>query len=1141
MKLATPSFRGMAPRITPRALPDNASQQAINARLATGDLEAYKRLELVTQLANAGVVQSIFLFDDVWLSYEEQVEFAKGAVLGDAEEARVYITGLDAPRFTTYALATGTGAPPYPGETRLLGVPAPDSMPTVAVDVAAPATSNISLTNADAEAGNTSGWTITSGGLVALDNTDVPGLVAQTGSFFFGGGTAAATAAYQAINLTSLGVIAGQGLELTWWQATGAAGSLAGMSIEFYDVGSVLISTATADQIAPTPSLTWSQRTLTTQVPSGAVTARLVQNYTLVGGGPDIDAYIDTIAINSVAYTNSFDGSTLSGWSVSPNQGPTSADKHRFVLIDNTAGWPPPCIWMRADERVPWFHRDFSTDKSPSVTLQFEYSIDTGRAGLNVLLYASSLGAGTAIEFHPIDGIRIYTHPSWDGIGGAVENLAGGFPRVGHYSISITATALSSSAARITATLTDAVTSIPIYQDLTATIPIDGPRIGFKMRPSDLHDIFKFDNINVTVAAPDAEQSATPVYTSYVYTFVNEYGEESAPSDASDTVQRNANASATITTPTTVPTGISLEYGITSKRIYRAVTGALGSEFLFVAEIPLSQADYIDILTDSQLGEVLESTDWDLPPTDLRYILSLPNGIMVGASGNRLCFSVQNRPHAWPVAYRLATDSPITGLGNVDTSVVIGTQTFVYTASGNAPDSYSMSKPGAPHSCASARSIAYLLGTGVVFSGPDGIMAVNGPTDVRNLTEMIFTREQWQALEPTSILGIAHDDIYFFFATAGGGGGSVPVTVLFQSFAGIGNTKVTSTTPTTAPDGFAWQIGGGFQDADVRLTEGAAGVFTFAGTAQNFSTITAFARGTTMTMRMLATVYPTEGGQAGYVLFYIENTAGDTYAQIQINPEGADPTRIEVIVTAETPLDIQQTVIAGPLNTDGNSVDVILTITDAGIAISGDVSGSLVIDLSAWTDVAYIEIDATDGTTKNMGINELELANATSPGTNYAYALDTKPSGFGLIELGMHAIAVGSDLEQDALMLVPDAYEEPTGTLPPADTGYTVDTNGKTIYQWNAATDPMRYSYRGKLYLLPHPMALHWARVRAFDFDDLTIQFYADGVLLLERVVTSNRPFRLPVRSEYEELDWIVIGTSRVRGVELADDIAEID
>jgi hypothetical protein len=232
-------------------------------------------------------------------------------------------------------------------------------------------------------------------------------------------------------------------------------------------------------------------------------------------------------------------------------------------------------------------------------------------------------------------------------------------------------------------------------------------------------------------------------------------------------VLRPDGLSVTVTTPVAIPSGISTDYGINRKRIYRAATGNLGTVFRFVTEINLATADYIDELTDSELGETLPSELWALPPADLQGILALPNGTMAGFSKNQLCLSAQNYPHAWPVEYRLNTDTGIVGIGNVDTTVVIGTESFVYIASGNDPAAYSMAKLEVPYACVSKRSFAYLTGIGVVFAGPDGLMAVSGPGQVRNLTDPVFTREQWQALNPSSIRGVSHNDVYWMFWESG--------------------------------------------------------------------------------------------------------------------------------------------------------------------------------------------------------------------------------------------------------------------------------------------------------------------------------------------------------------------------------------
>lgn len=1148
MKLSTLSFRGMAPRITPRALPDNASQEAINARLLTGDLEAWKRPALVEALANAGVVRSIFPFDDIWLSYTQEVEFARGAVIDDDADPRVYITGLDAPRFTTYALATQTGSsPPYPAETRLLGVPAPDAEPLVEVTVPPPDESNITLTNPGAEAGNTSGWTIDSGALEALENGDIPGLNAQTGNWFFGGGAAAATEAHQDVNLESLGVIAGQGLLLTWWQANGSDNSLAAMAIEFIDDAAQTLSEVSADQIAVGSVNTWVQRTLSTQVPDGAVTARLKQLYTLVGSSP-IDSYIDTIALSSIEYTNSFDGSSLSGWQVSPNEGGVTSTIFRRVEIDNTVGWPAPSIRLRGDSRAPYFYRNFSTDRSPTVTLQFDYLELLGRTncGLHAVLFGSAGGVGTSVFFSSWVGVRLYTHPSWDQIGASVEQVAPSLPAGIRYTVTLTASQTSETAALVTIRVVNAETGEVVVDDETATISVDGPNIGFKAAVNFEDRRYWIDNISVTVAAPNPNQDDETTYTSYVYTFVNDFGEESAPSPASDTVQRNENATTIVTTPTSLPTGVSEDYGITTKAIYRAVTGALGTVFRFVAEIPLEQAEYEDALEDDQLGDVLESEEWDLPPSDLRYILALPNGIMVGASGNRLCFSVQNRPHAWPVAWRLAIDSDITGLGNVDTSVVVGSETFVYTASGNSPDAYSMSKPVAPHSCQSARSVAFLTGIGVVFAGPDGLMTVSGPNEVRNLTELIFTRDQWQELGPSTMLGIAHDDVYFLFSEPGA---SVAGSRFAATFDEDGAT-VDETVPTTAPEGFVWQagVGGGLE---ISTLTGAAKLSGVGDAASNYAdAFTPFSFEQGMAMRMVANSYADEAAGDATAAFTVESPGGAYTMSIVWNPSrGAN----ELAIVYTDPQGEQTVRFEAPGTFEGE-IDITVTMFNDRLVLTGSVTGEVVdgqivdgqpisLDLSGWDLIDYIEVYAERGTSGfSAGVNAVSIEGVGGEGgTPYGFALDMRPNGFGLIELGMHACAVANDLRDDALALVLDAYEEPEGSLLPPDTAQSVDADGLTIYEWNASETAMRYSWRGKLWLNPYPKCWPWVRVRALDYDDLEIQFYADGTLLHQQLVTSNQAFRLPMISDYNEIEWVAIGTSRVRTVELADDSEELN
>jgi len=292
-----------------------------------------------------------------------------------------------------------------------------------------------------------------------------------------------------------------------------------------------------------------------------------------------------------------------------------------------------------------------------------------------------------------------------------------------------------------------------------------------------------YDNILVQSAGV---YDPTLVATSYVFTFVNDLGQESAPSLPSATLTRPDGVSVTVTTPVAPPSGVSSDYGITTKRIYRAVTGSTGTAYQFVAEVALEKADYVDLLPDSELGAVLDSDVWALPPDDLRGILALPNGVMAGFSKNQLCLSAQNYPHAWPIEYRLNTDTAIVTIGNVDNAVVIGTESHVYVAVGNDPAAYSMSKSEVPYACVSKRSLAYLTGVGVVFAGTDGLMAVAGVGQIRNLTESVFTLRQWQALVPSSITAVAHNDIYWMSYDTGATKGCYAIDTRQNGFGVVG-------------------------------------------------------------------------------------------------------------------------------------------------------------------------------------------------------------------------------------------------------------------------------------------------------------------------------------------------------------------
>lgn len=626
-----------------------------------------------------------------------------------------------------------------------------------------------------------------------------------------------------------------------------------------------------------------------------------------------------------------------SAWITSP---PSLGTVFSQVTQDGSIGNPAPSYKIQDRSNVgagAFAYRDFGIGPYVAMRFQSQFALTpssfSGTVEASWRFACNESGSGVVVKVVGNGGAGLLI-----GVGSSWGDVASWLTQVSipttlddtattWYTMEIVATRGNSITGTVTARITDG--SNVLAEAQITTNNLNGGFCGIEGVTSDPNGFTTMYD-NFVAQGSGAISTALSIATSYVYTFVNDLGQESGPSPASATILRPDGVDVVVTTPGDVPSGISSDYGVTLKRIYRAATGNTGTVFRFVAEIPLAQTEYADELADSELGEVLISELWVLPPAGLQGILALPNGITAGFVNNQLCLSAQNYPHAWPVEYRLNTDTAIVGIGNVDNTVVIGTQSFVYIASGNDPAAYSMSKFEVPYACVSKRSFAYLTGIGVVFAGPDGLMAVAGPGQVRNLTDSVFTRAQWQALNPSSIFGVAHNDIYWMF----------------------------------------WE----------------------------------------------------NGSERG------------------------------------------------------------------------------------------------------------------------CYGIDMKANGFGLIRMSFHASAVYTDPIEDKLYAVLDEFNEPDDALLPIPPDPPVHIDGATIFEFEGNPSVnMVYRYRGKLWLLPHPGWLTMFQVKAEDYDNILLRIYGDGVQIDELVVTGETEFTLAVADRYTRVEYEVLGTSRVRVLQGAEAVEELD
>ena len=298
----------------------------------------------------------------------------------------------------------------------------------------------------------------------------------------------------------------------------------------------------------------------------------------------------------------------------------------------------------------------------------------------------------------------------------------------------------------------------------------------------------------------------------YCMTWVDDWGQESAPCDPTTMLTLDQNDTVTITMPT-LPSGRS----ITKYRIYRSVAGTEQAAFMFVAEVLTSATTsrtigavtttvngYTDSRLSSDLREgTLKTLGWDEPPVRtatsgitntnpyLRGLAGGQGGVVAGFFDNIVAFCEPYYPYAWPAQYQQPLLFPIVCVVPFGTSWFVGTMGNPYILFGDSPANYTAQKLNDAQDCASARSAVPAMG-GVFYASPDGycFASQNG---VEVITQGLFSKEDWQLLTPSSIFAVVQDSVLYFWYTGNGGGcfgldlvakkltrHNIPATVAYQ-------------------------------------------------------------------------------------------------------------------------------------------------------------------------------------------------------------------------------------------------------------------------------------------------------------------------------------------------------------------------
>lgn len=277
------------------------------------------------------------------------------------------------------------------------------------------------------------------------------------------------------------------------------------------------------------------------------------------------------------------------------------------------------------------------------------------------------------------------------------------------------------------------------------------------------------------VASADEQCSREADARAYIYTYVNDWLEESAPSPASNVVRVDDGSTVIVSGFAIPPDG----YGVRWIYLYRASTGfrvADGkvqkplTEYLFVAKIPVGAVQFIDNIRGAYLGAALETQYDRMPPKPMTGITSVGDQVrLVGFYKNQIYFSEQFQPHNWPAKYDLTLDYNIVHILAQDQRLFVTTTGIPYIIDVSSCDdtkctpvtSFEIPLPDIgchyPHG-------AIMTHHGLMYATPFGIVLIQPNGSWHIMTARWFGETEWLKLKPDTIR-MAYWEGFLFFAT----------------------------------------------------------------------------------------------------------------------------------------------------------------------------------------------------------------------------------------------------------------------------------------------------------------------------------------------------------------------------------------
>lgn len=282
---------------------------------------------------------------------------------------------------------------------------------------------------------------------------------------------------------------------------------------------------------------------------------------------------------------------------------------------------------------------------------------------------------------------------------------------------------------------------------------------------------------NVTaVAAPAESEKARSV--AYVVTFVNELGEESAPSLPSRDITIEDGQLVSITFDYAPP----IEYGVVSVRVYRRDTGfrvgaekeqTLATHWYLVAEVSIDEVRMYDSKLIKDVGYGLTTLEVREPPANLGNITAIKEtAMLVGSSGNKLLFSENLQPFNFPVAQEMTLDDNIVALGSQGNTIFVATDGHPYRLVADAGcdkrDCRQIVKYDQPMpmiNCHVGQG-SVVTPFGMVYVSADGLVLLSESDSPVVITSDVMSADDWRKLQPHTMRLAYHKGALFVVSDA---------------------------------------------------------------------------------------------------------------------------------------------------------------------------------------------------------------------------------------------------------------------------------------------------------------------------------------------------------------------------------------